>query len=358
MGRSLLTVLVVLLVAPDLATAQGTRAEAIQQEQADRQRILTPPRPTVVERAIEQLEQWGFISGQPRGVYPWLGSVYPGGGFAAGAGVRKEFGDDGAVNVIAGYSIKRFARGQADVALPTFAKNRAQVTLSGQYIDAPDVKYLRRWQRLEQGRPHFFGYTPTGGGARLDFDVSKYFTARRRGLVSRRRARRRAGPRPRSMPQFGPADTPGSSRRTSASSTAPRARRSTGGGASAIRALAASTASSSTTTATAITTLFVPFRGGGSAAVDSHPARELGHRAARRRDHHRHRCGNVVPYFLMPSLGGGASLRGYPDFRFGIAIAGHERRAALDARRGSWTWRSSTTPARSTRAGRISTSTT
>jgi outer membrane translocation and assembly module TamA len=26
--------------------------------------------------------------------------------------------------------------------------------------------------------------------------------------------------------------------------------------------------------------------------------------------------GDVVPYFLLPSLGGGSTLRGYPDFRF------------------------------------------
>jgi hypothetical protein len=55
--------------------------------------------------------------------------------------VRKPFGDDGAVNVLGGYSIGSFGRAEANVALPMFAHNRARLTLLGRYVYAPDVKY-------------------------------------------------------------------------------------------------------------------------------------------------------------------------------------------------------------------------
>ena len=101
-------------------------------------------------------------------MYPWFGSVYPGSGFAAGAGARKEFGDDGALNVIAGYSIRSSAIGQADVALPTFANGRGTVTLSGQYINAPDVKYYGVGNESSKDDLSYFEYPPARGGARVD----------------------------------------------------------------------------------------------------------------------------------------------------------------------------------------------
>ena len=158
----------------DEAAGQSTRAEVVRAAQTEKAKALEPPRKNGVERTIEHLEEWGLIAGEPRGFYPWLGSVYPGGGFAGGLGYRKPFGDDGAVNVFGGYSVGTFSRAQVDVALPTFAGHRARLTLSGRYIDAPDVRYSgvgNSSSRLDQTR---FGYTPTAGGARLDITPSRY----------------------------------------------------------------------------------------------------------------------------------------------------------------------------------------
>jgi outer membrane protein assembly factor BamA len=158
------------------AMAQDTRAEVIRQEQAERQQQLTPPQPNGVERFLDRLEDWGLITGSPRGFYPWFGSVYSGGGFAAGIGARKPFGDDGALNVFGGYSIATFARAQADLALPTFARNHARITLSGRYIDAPDVRYFGVGHTSRKEERTRFGYTPTTGGVRLDFEAGKKLT--------------------------------------------------------------------------------------------------------------------------------------------------------------------------------------
>jgi hypothetical protein len=156
------------------AAAQESRAEAIRQEQAEKQREVAPSQPNRAERVIERLEDWGFIAGAPRGFYPWFGSVYPGGGFAAGAGFRKPFGDDASFNVFGGYSIGTFKRVEAEVALPTFASNRMRLTLNGRYIDAPDVKYFGVGNDTGKEDQTRFGYTPKGGGARLDIEAGKY----------------------------------------------------------------------------------------------------------------------------------------------------------------------------------------
>ena len=64
----------------------------------------------------------------------------------------------------------------------------------------------------------------------------------------------------------------------------------------------------------------------------------------------------VVPFFVLPALGGGSTLRGYPDFRF------TDRNRLLMNAELRWTparfmdWPSSTTRGRSPRAARISTS--
>ena len=114
--------------------------------------------------------------GEPRGIYPWLGSVYPGGGFAGGVGWRKPFGDDGAFHTFGGYSIGGFSRAQIDLSLPTFASRRAQITFSGRYVDAPDVRYFGVGNTSSNDDETRFGYTPASGGARLEVEANKHFT--------------------------------------------------------------------------------------------------------------------------------------------------------------------------------------
>jgi len=297
-------------------TAQDTRAELIQQQQSERQQQLTPSRSNALEGFLDRLEDWGLIVGQPRGVYPWFGSVYPGGGFATGAGARKPFGDDGAVNVYGAYSIRSFSRVQADVALPSFARDRAQLTLSGRYVDAPDVRYFGVGNSTLKEDETRFGYTPTTGSAQLDVNVGKGFSI---GAGAKYHYVETAPGR--TMPsieeEFSPANTPG---------------------------LELSTFNYVTGTA--------------FAAFDWR--RNLGYSGSgglyrvqfddfRERDNDQYSFKSVeaevvqlipilranwvialrglatvtdledsegVPYFLLPALGGGSTLRGYPDFRF------------------------------------------
>jgi hypothetical protein len=305
-----------LAVPPRHAAAQATRTQVIEQEQAEKQQEVAPPERNRAEVIIDRLEDWGLLLGTPRGLYPWFGSVYPGGGFAAGGGFREPFGDDGAVNVFGGYSLATFARAQADVALPTFAQRRARITLSGRYVDAPDVRYFGTSNDSRPEDLTRFGYTPKSGGARLDLDAGKYFSLG--GGVTYLDIETSAGRTAPSIEgRFSPADTPG---------------------------LGVATFKYVTSTAQMAFDWRRPLGYSGSGGlyrlqVDDYRDREHDLYSFRSAEAELLQLipilranwvialrglvtvthvsdGNLMPYFLLPSLGGGSTLRGYPDFRF------------------------------------------
>jgi hypothetical protein len=313
---ALAAVLSALIAAPAPATAQETRAEAIAEQQKEKQQVLEPPRLNRAERVIERLQDWGLVAGAPRGLYPWFGSVYSGGGFAAGAGVRQPFGDDGAFNVFGGYSIGAFKRAQADLALPTFAHNHARLTLSGRYVDAPDVRYFGVGNDSRRENATRFGYTPKGGGARLDIRPGRHVSIG--GGVDYLDIDTAGGRTDPSIETvFSPATTPGLglSNVTYINSSVHAALdwrrplgysgrggmyrvqlddyRERGGDLYSFRSLEGE-----------VLQLIPILRANWVIAL-------RGLATVTDTD-----SGNVVPYFMLPALGGGSSLRGYPDFRF------------------------------------------
>lgn len=78
------------LAAP--AVAQTSRTESIAAQQAEKARDLKPRVAPKAERIVEWVKD-EFID-EPSGFYPVLGSVYAGGGFALGAGYRRYYGDN------------------------------------------------------------------------------------------------------------------------------------------------------------------------------------------------------------------------------------------------------------------------
>jgi len=316
-SAAVITVLMAsLVVTPAPTAAQETRAEAIRQEQAARQEALEPPRLNTAERVIDRLEDWGMLTGAPRGLYPWVGSVYSGGGLAFGAGVRQPFGDDGAFNVFGGYSIATFSRAQADLALPTFAANRARITLSGRYVDAPDVRYFGVGNFSRSEDETRFGYTPKGGGARLDIDGGRYFSLG--GGVNYIDIETSAGRTAPSIEErFSPLNTPGLgvTNFTYINSTARVAfdwRKPLGysgrGGLYSVqfddyRERDTDLYSFKSVEAEVLQLIpilranWVIALRGLATVTDIDDT-------------------SIVPYFMLPALGGGSTLRGYPDFRF------------------------------------------
>ena len=295
--------------------AQDTRAEAIRQEQADKQRVVAPPEKNRAEKFIDRIDKWGWLTSEPRGFYPVVDSVYAGGGFAFGLGTRRPIGDDGAINAMAAYSINSFWRTQTDVTLPSFASNRGRVTLTAGYLDAPDVKYYGIGQDSAKEDKTFFGYTPFEAGARVDFGVGRYLSIG--GGANYLDINIFEGPtRPSIHSRFSPADTPGLAETSSITSTAAPAPSSTGvddwatpareGLPDPVRRLPRGGSRS----------VFLPLTRSRGDAADSADAGELGHRPSWSRHGDGHQCHGNRSVLMLPSLGGGKTLRGYPDMRF------------------------------------------
>jgi hypothetical protein len=88
------------------ASAQDSRLEVITAEQAKKAATLKPPEPDKAERIFLRVKE--NLIDQPSGFFPYFDSVYGGGGFTLGAGYRQFYGDNTFWDVKGLYSIKSY----------------------------------------------------------------------------------------------------------------------------------------------------------------------------------------------------------------------------------------------------------
>jgi hypothetical protein len=139
------------------AGAQTTREAEIEREQAEKAARLRPPQKSKAEKVTDVLGKYFAL---PTGPYPWFGSVYGGGGASVGAGYRRAIGDSGNYNVLAGYSIRNYKLLQGTVGLPDFAKGRVRVDFGARWIDAPRVSFYGLGNGSAKGEKASFDYQP------------------------------------------------------------------------------------------------------------------------------------------------------------------------------------------------------
>jgi hypothetical protein len=96
--------LAALTTTPTPARAQASRTDVIAAQQEEKSKSLMPRVPKRAERIVKWVED--ELIDEPSGVYPVFGSVYEGGGFAAGAGYRRYYGDNTHWDVKAMHSIR------------------------------------------------------------------------------------------------------------------------------------------------------------------------------------------------------------------------------------------------------------
>lgn len=125
-------------VAVTPAAAQETRAAVIAQKQAEKATQLHPHEPNKAERLALRFEE--ALQKPPR-VYVWFGSIYSGGLFAVGPGVRHRFGGSGLFDAHAAWSLRNYKLVDSSLRLPDIAGGRVHVTGQAQWIDAPRVSY-------------------------------------------------------------------------------------------------------------------------------------------------------------------------------------------------------------------------
>ena len=168
-------VLVGCIAAPAAGQSESepaTRAELIAEQQAAKAEVLAPEEPSAAEAVVTRVRT--VLLESPSGFYPLVGSVRSGGGFAMGAGYRSYYRGDAYWDLHGLYSIRGYKRvelGTASVA-ESATPGRFEIAFRTGWLDVTRLAYYgkgmdtaagdRTNSRLQQtyaggsvrGRPH------------------------------------------------------------------------------------------------------------------------------------------------------------------------------------------------------------
>jgi outer membrane protein assembly factor BamA len=128
-----------LSVAAAPAWSQGSRTEAVEERQAAKAKDLEPRQPPRGERLFKRIQD--ELIDEPSGLYPLFGSVYAGGGFALGAGYRGYYGDNTHWDAKALYSIRNYRLVELSTDSWNHAGGRIDLHARAGWRDAPSVAF-------------------------------------------------------------------------------------------------------------------------------------------------------------------------------------------------------------------------
>jgi hypothetical protein len=137
--RAPLLIAFLVMNASSIVSAQETRAGAIADEQARKAQTLAPRDPPFAEKLVLAAHKMMVL--QPAGLYPYFDSVYSGGGFTLGAGYRHFTGDRTHWNVAGLYSASSYKLIDAGVASRGHLGGRLDLRASVGWRDATQVSY-------------------------------------------------------------------------------------------------------------------------------------------------------------------------------------------------------------------------
>ena len=294
--------------------AQG-RADEIAKQQEQKAQTTTPYSPNRVEVFLDQVEQGKWILGVPRGWYFAMGSVYPGGGLAGGAGYRHYIGYDSYVDSSAVLSLKGYKRLRLTGYTPNHVNGRVDLEGSIVWLDATQIAFYGLGNASQvDNRTNFRINRSYVEGAAIVRPV-KWLGLRLDGGIDDYTQKRGTGASPSIEQVFSPETAPllgdnpvylrGEATATAYWLQSPGYSRSGG-----LYSVAYEE--------------FNPIRGSGGTfgflrtqVVQHVPVqRETWVISLRAGTESIVRESDVVPYFLMPTLGSGDTLRGYANQRF------------------------------------------
>jgi surface antigen Omp85-like protein len=141
-----LRLLALVLLAVGSATAAGaqqpepqTREAVIEQEQADKVKTLHPYEPTTFERTMNKAES--ILTNGALHWHPFFDSAYNGGGFAFGAGYIKPLSAYNMLDVRASYTISGYTRAEAEFTAPRLFHRRGALSVLGGWREATQVGF-------------------------------------------------------------------------------------------------------------------------------------------------------------------------------------------------------------------------
>jgi hypothetical protein len=159
--------LLLTLAFPGDAGAQGTRAELIASEQADKATRLSPEEPGFGEQFVMRVLSSPLLTATG-GVYPWFGTVYNGAGLAAGAGYLHRQPHKGGASATAAISINGSMLAEADWRIPIPEWTRIRPRLNARWLDAKQVAFYSVGSRTGIDDKTPFDYEPLRAQASLE----------------------------------------------------------------------------------------------------------------------------------------------------------------------------------------------
>jgi outer membrane protein assembly factor BamA len=122
-----------------VAVAQETRAEEITKKQEEKAAKSAPYQPSRYEEIMNGVER-SFTS-PPSGFFPYFGSVYSGGGFTLGAGYRHFYAREAVWEIKGLYSLKNYKNIEIGTRTPWNNSGRWVTGLKAGWRDAPQIGY-------------------------------------------------------------------------------------------------------------------------------------------------------------------------------------------------------------------------
>lgn len=126
-----------LSLAASPASGQQSRADEIAQKQAEKSKSLAPNTATFAERALDWFEDH-FTD--PNTAYLTFGGIYPTGGFAPGVAVRRAIGH-ARFNVGGAFSVRGYKLAHASLRFPELAANKLELETRARWFDATQVPF-------------------------------------------------------------------------------------------------------------------------------------------------------------------------------------------------------------------------
>jgi AAA family ATP:ADP antiporter len=160
------------LLAPAGANAQ-TREEQLAAERAKKAAQLQRYVPDGLERRIAFVDRLLLT---PRTFSPFIGGVLQGGGLAVGPAVRRPVGDTGSFRAHAAWSVRSYWVTEANLQLPSAAHDRLRVELHGQQLHAPTVNFFGVGNDSLRDARQSVGFDRTTVGASARIELAPLFT--------------------------------------------------------------------------------------------------------------------------------------------------------------------------------------
>ncbi len=137
--RLLLAAVAFCVAIPATAQEPATRQQLLEQEQREKAQNLTPQTPAKAEQLTQRAID--ILQGTATSLHPFFQSAYSGGGFTLGAGYRTFVSPYNTIDVRGSYTISGYKRIEAEFVAPRLFHRRGTFSLLGGWREATEVGF-------------------------------------------------------------------------------------------------------------------------------------------------------------------------------------------------------------------------